>query len=834
MLETWCLNESQYEKIQQALIGYTVFTKCTVKINRKGRSSGGIVVLVRNYLSNIFSELPEKFQHGIGLMVNEKLCGKRFILLFVYVPPYGSNIYIAGENNGVVLLETYISKIRQIYKNIDLVISGDFNARTKSWPDYILDDDVAYIPLPEDYEVDTFCTRRNSQDQHGEVNAHGKSLLYLCCLHNVHILNGRTVGDRTGNLTCFTANGSSVVDYTLASSSLFPLISHFEVGDYDEYTHLPLLLRIEILNEYDENVEDRAVFENDFECECQGNRRVKYMWSTQSMDNLLLSNQIQLFDNYVGNNQIEEAVECINVMVRECCKEKCTSSRKERQTTPEWWDTEMDWLKYCKYKALRLHRSKGYESTLYQYRESRKQYKAKIEEKKCKWKEKLRYSVENCKSASEFWGFVRSRSNLKQRTNTISCEQWQVYFNDLLNAPSVLDSQFTGLVRDYMCDHDHNCKICKGELIAGDSLNTNVTTDEVETAISQLRNGKSPGLDGITNEILKKAGALFVPLLSKLFNTILKTGHFPRSWCNALIVPVYKKHGNINDPGNYRGIALLSCVSKVFTKIINTRLSNWAIDEQKLYEVQAGFTKGKSTVDQVFVLQSLVSKYISKKGGRFYSVFIDFTKAFDNVSHLHLFYSLIKNGLHGRVIRVLRDMYSKLQSSVQDNRGRISEEFTCSKGTRQGCMLSPLMFIFYMNELIEYCKEKDCNGIFIDEHHPNVPHIFYADDLVLLGDHIGRLQNVLDNLSAFSDKWGLSVNMDKTNVMVFRNGGIVKKNENVYYKGEMIKHTTYYKYLGIMMSTRLSWSPAQKTLSLQAAKSMHCVKKLNYERDFSI
>ena len=356
----------------------------------------------------------------------------------------------------------------------------------------------------------------------------------------------------------------------------------------------------------------------------------------------------------------------------------------------------------------------------------------------------------------------------------------------------------------------------------------------MEIAINQLRSGKSPGLDGITNEILKKAGALFVPLLIKLFNTILKTGLFPFSWCNALIVPVYKKHGNIIGPGNYRGIAFLFCVGKVFTKIINTRLSNWAIDEEKLYEVQAGFTKGKSTVDQVFVLQSLVSKYISKKGGRCYSVFIDFTKAFDNVSHLHLFYSLIKNGLHGRVIRVLRDMYCKLQSSVQDNRGRISESFTCSKGTRQGCMLSPLMFIFYMNELIEYCKENDCKGIFIDEYHPNVPHIFYADDLVLLGDHIGRLQNVLNNLSTFGDKWGLSVNMEKTNFMVFRNGGIVKKNENVYYKGELIKHATYYKYLGIMMSTRLSWSPAQKTLSLQAAKSMHCIKKLNYECDFSV
>ena len=381
MLETWCLDESQYETIKQALIGYKVFTKCSVKINRKGRSSGGIAVLVRNYLSNFFSELPEKFQHGMALMVSEKLCGKRFILLFVYIPPYGSNIYAAGECNGVVLLEAYISEIRLMYKNTDLVISGDFNARTKSWPDYIIDDDVAYLPLPKDHEVDIFCTRRNSQDQHGEVNAHGKSLLYLCCMHNVHILNGRTAGDREGTLTCFTANGSSVVDYTLASSSLFPLISHFEVGDYDEYTHLPLLLRIEILNGYDENVDD-----NDYECEGQGNRRVKYVWSTQSMDKLLQSKHIQLFDRYVENNQIEEAVDCISSLVRECCKEKCKSLRKAQQTSPEWWDNEMDCLKHGKYKALRLHRSKGCERTLNQYKEIRKQYKAKIEEKRSKGK----------------------------------------------------------------------------------------------------------------------------------------------------------------------------------------------------------------------------------------------------------------------------------------------------------------------------------------------------------------------------------------------------------------------------------------------------------------
>ena len=78
-------------------------------------------------------------------------------------------------------------------------------------------------------------------------------------------------------------------------------------------------------------------------------------------------------------------------------------------------------------------------------------------------------------------------------------------------------------------------------------------------------------------------------------------------------------------------------------------------------EVQGGFTKGKSTIDQIFMFQSLVSKYVSKKRGRFYSVFVDFAKAFESVPHLHLFYSLIQEGLHGKAICLLRNMYQKLQ-----------------------------------------------------------------------------------------------------------------------------------------------------------------------------
>ena len=163
----------------------------------------------------------------------------------------------------------------------------------------------------------------------------------------------------------------------------------------------------------------------------------------------------------------------------------------------------------------------------------------------------------------------------------------------------------------------------------------------------------------------------------------------------------------------------------------------------------------------------------------------------------------------------------------------MSELFHCTNGTRQGCIISPLMFILYLNELSKQLVRNECKGIYIDENHQNTNLLLFADDLVLFGDNVGRLQDLLNNLSVFCKRWGLSVNMSKTNFMVFRNGGIIKKNEKVYFDGRLIDNCTYYKYLGVVMSTRLSWSPAQKTLSQQAGKALNVIKKLNYNCNFS-
>ena len=786
-------------------------------------------------LSKYILPVPYNFDYGLAFKVTNTECTIPFILIFVYLPPHGSSAYPCDEQNGITHLENYVNLLEVKYPDYGYVISGDANARTKDLLDYILDDNVNYVPVPDFYINDNFCKPRKSRDLHGDINAHGDSLLNFCCVHDIHILNGRMNDDMEGHLTCFTGNGSSLVDYTLASTKLFTLFQSFEIGDIDEYTHLPQIFSMVLpLNTFTYNAESVNVT-HDNRCDSQNIKRTFYKWTADSFQKLTNSDYLIECNTYIDSGDINNAIKCFNSLLQDSCVKNIKQQENKKRTNAEWWDSEMSLLKSSKYKCLRNLRREPCERYLHDYREIRKLYKSKIKEKIFLAMNENRKKVECCKSASEFWKFVKSKYENRSCLNNISANDWKIYFQELLNSSNIIDADFDRYVNGYLQWHDKHCMDCVenvNEINVDDELNRPFTLREVEIVVEELASGKAPGLDGISNEILKYASVVIVPLLYKLFNVILDTKCFPDEWSDALIVPVYKK-GNKSEPNNYRGISLLSSIGKIFTKLLNKRLVKWADDNNKLSDEQAGFRKGKSTIDQIFIFQSIISKYLSKKRGRFYTVYIDFSKAFDSVPHLQLIYHLIKSGVHGKLICVIRNMYSKLSSCVQSYNGSISEHFTCSVGTRQGCMISPLLFILYIDELVKQAYKKNCKGIYIDEHHTNISMLLYADDLVIMGDRIGHIQCLLDNLSLYCSKWGLSVNMEKTKFMVFRNGGIVKSNEKVYFYGNKIEQSSYYKYLGLLISSRLSWSPAQRTLSQQAEKAMNYIYKVNYECNFS-
>ena len=164
------------------------------------------------------------------------------------------------------------------------------------------------------------------------------------------------------------------------------------------------------------------------------------------------------------------------------------------------------------------------------------------------------------------------------------------------------------------------------------SFNRPITEDEVLLALHKLKLRKACGSDGIIGEILKHSSKFILPFFVTFFNKLFDKGIYPDSWNESIILPLYKK-GDVNEPGNYRGISLCNVGSKVYGTIINKRLCAWVEENNLTGECQAGFKKGYSTVDQIFTLFACIQKQFSKTTNRkLYVAFIDFQKCFDTIN----------------------------------------------------------------------------------------------------------------------------------------------------------------------------------------------------------
>ena len=151
---------------------------------------------------------------------------KSILFCFIYIPPIFSPTYdYLVEENGMLLLKDQIIKMTSNYPECRIFLGGDFNSRTGNLYDYVIDDSVDYLPT-DYYESNYFNIPRNTKDN---VND-----------------NGRFTGDRHGEMTCCTHNGSSIVDYMIVSSDLFINITDFRILNFDESSHFPLTCNINI------------------------------------------------------------------------------------------------------------------------------------------------------------------------------------------------------------------------------------------------------------------------------------------------------------------------------------------------------------------------------------------------------------------------------------------------------------------------------------------------------------------------------------------------------------------------------------------------------------
>ncbi|KAK3082441.1 hypothetical protein FSP39_009605 [Pinctada imbricata] len=791
------------------LQGYTTFMATRSKHKKARKHSGGIAILVKN---NIKAEIEfhKTSADLIWLKLNKKFFQFESDLYIgvVYISP--QNSYCTKEISEKTWegLKTGILK----YNNLgNIMLLGDFNARTgRLQCDYIIDDENRYMDFDSSYISDNPIYERISMDK--SVNEYGRNLLELCKANRLRILNGRTIGDTIGKFTCYQWNGCSVVDYCIVTEDLLGTVEYFHIHDLKGLysNHSKLSLQIPSKFNFIDNNEEMV----DLPLQIRWNAEIESIYNLKLQTDKIKTDITEISEKIeVNDESINENVKAINEILLDALPTNTIRKRKvtKKKCRKKWYDGDCRELKRMLNRANRKFILNPCDMSAREaFFRVRKMYKKTLKFKNKLFKIQLIEKINNIdsKNNKEFWEVVDELkiidgSKYDNKAALISGETWVWHFKNLLQkridpgTELIMDTEFLSEEND---------------------LSAIITVSETMEAIKALKSGKSSSLDMIKNEMLNVAANCCANMFTKLFNKILKTGNFPLEWSRNIIVPLHKA-GNCHDTNNYRGLALTSCLGKVFTSILNKRLNKFTKDRDIISKLQIGFSEKSQTLYHMFVLKTLMDKY-KFENKKLYLGFVDFKKAYDTVWRDGLMYKLNKNGINGKIFNVIKDMYSKSETCIKVD-GKRTDFFKDNVGVKQGEVLSPLLFNIYINDVVDVLGDIDSPVL----NESVIDCLLYADDLVILSSTFGGLQRKFDNLAKYCDRWKLEINESKSMVLQVSKHGRISS-DTIKLKHSVLTNTSKYKYLGVIFDSTGNFHPAKKNIYDRGAKALYKLKSV--------
>ena len=248
-------------------------------------------------------------------------------------------------------------------------------------------------------------------------------------------------------------------------------------------------------------------------------------------------------------------------------------------------------------------------------------------------------------------------------------------------------------------------------------------------------------------------------MLQPLLQKIWEEERVPNDWKLGYMVKLPKK-GDLSKCSNWRGIMLLSVPGKVLARIILERLKE-ALDE-RLRPEQAGFRQGRSCIDHIATLRIIIEQSLEWQSP-LYMTFVDFEKAFDSVDRDTIWKLMSHYGIPHKFINITKKLYENCSCQVI-HKGKLTSPFAVNTGVRQGCMLSPMIFLIVIDWIMRKTTSGNNTGIqwtFAKK----LEDLDFADDVALLSHRLQHAQSKLNRLSEEARKVGLKINKGKTEVM---------------------------------------------------------------------